>query len=90
MQIHDLVLNHYKTLKAEDFIEEFQKLWDASFSGHKNIYNEQIKPDLLYFSIKMCKEKLPPLLEIPKKIDFMPENFLAFVLYEVSMLLKPK
>ena len=71
-------------MKAEDFIEEFQKLWDASFSSQKNIHQDQIKPDLLFFSIKMCKEKLPPILEIPKNLDFSPENFVAFVLYEVK------
>ncbi len=73
-------------MKAEDFIEEFQKLWDASFSSPKNMYQNQIKPDLLFFSIKMCKEKLPPILEMPKNIDFNPENFVAFVLYEVRLI----
>ncbi len=83
MQSHELILRHHNTIKAEDLIEEFQKLWDASFNSHKQI-NDQIKPDLLYYSIKMCREKIPPLLEIPKTVNFTPESFIGFALYEVS------
>ena len=85
LQLHERQIIYYSTILAEDFIENLQQLWETSGSGSVKL-TEELEQDWLYYSIKMCNDKLPPKLTLinEKLLDFSPENSIAFALYEVS------
>lgn len=85
LQIHESLIQKYSTLRAEEFLDELQRLWDVGLNSQSQTVDE-IKPDYLYFSLKMCKEKLPPLLDLTENIlaEISVENLVAFALYQVN------
>ena len=85
--MHERQIIYYNTIKAEDFIENLQQLWDnSSLINASNIIDE-IQPDWLHFALKMCQDRLPSRLEL-KSIDKTSitniENSVAFSIYQVT------
>jgi hypothetical protein len=78
MQLHESIIMNYNTLKSEEFNENMLKLWDNNIES-KSLINT-IKPDYLHFSIRSCKEKLPPTLKIHELKGF--HDCVSLALYE--------
>jgi len=64
LQLHDKLINQFSKLKAEEFIENLQQLWDINSSGSNSNLASEIKPDVLNFAIRKCRENLPPYLKL--------------------------
>lgn len=86
LQLHEKQIIYYSTIRAEDFIENLEKLWESSSNNVPKLNNE-LEQDWLYYSIKLCNDKLPPLLPKinEKAFDFGPENSISFALYQVIL-----
>ena len=84
LQLHDELIKYYNTIRAENFIENLEKLWENSTNNVPRL-NDDLDQDWLYYSIKLCNDKLPPLL--PKldetKLNFEPSNSIGFAMYQV-------
>lgn len=85
LQLHDELIKYYNTIRAENFIENLEHLWE---SGSNNVpkLNEELDQDWLYYSIKLCNEKLPPSLPTldNAELNFDPSNSVSFALYKVN------
>lgn len=78
LQLHETIIMNHNTLRSEEFSENMLKLWDNSIEC-KSLSNI-IKPDYLHFSIRSCKEKLPPALKIIELKEF--NDSVSLALYE--------
>ena len=84
LQLHSKQIAFYQTIRAENFIEELQQLWDTS-SGAKPKLENEIQQDWLHYAIQMCNDKLPANLpELVQVPEFAAENAIAFALYQVT------
>ena len=85
--MHEKQVIYYNTIRAEEFIENLQVLWDnSSLNSSVNLVDE-IQADWLHFAIKMCQEKLPIKLAVSghqSSFELKIENSVAFALYQVS------
>ncbi|RNA04920.1 dynein beta ciliary-like, partial [Brachionus plicatilis] len=83
LQLHNELIKFYNTIRAENFIENLEQLWETNSSNVPKL-NEELDQDCLYYSIKLCNEKLPPLL--PKldksELKFDPSNSVAFAIFK--------
>lgn len=86
LQLHDKQIDYYSTLRAEDFIENLEKLWETSSRNIPKLTND-LDQDWLYYAIKLCNDKLPP--PLPKidenSLEFTPINSVSFSLYQVEL-----
>lgn len=85
LQLHEKQIIHYNTIRAENFIEQLQELWETSTNSAVKL-DEEIQQDWLNFAIQMCNDKLPPKLpnvSNKKLINFSPENSISYALYQV-------
>ena len=83
LQIHEQAIMYYNTIRAEEFIENLQSLWETS-SNRQIRLNDELEQDWLFFSIKMCYEQLPSKLPIlnDKLIEIKSDNSIAFAFYQ--------
>jgi len=83
LQIHEQAMMYYNTIRAEEFIEKLQNLWETS-SNNQIKLNDELEQDWLYFSIKMCYEQLPSKLPAfnDKLMDLKSDNSIAFSFYQ--------
>jgi hypothetical protein len=83
LQIHDQAMMYYNTIRAEEFIEKLQNLWETSSNNQVKL-NDELEQDWLYFSIKMCYEQLPSKLPAfnDKLVDLKSDNSIAFSFYQ--------
>ena len=83
LQLHEEAIMYYNTIRAEEFIENLQQLWEASSTNLIKL-NDDLEQDWLYFSIKMCYEQLPSKLPLfnEKIIDLKTENSIAYAFYQ--------
>ncbi|CAF0814108.1 unnamed protein product [Brachionus calyciflorus] len=83
LQLHDELIKYYNTIRAEAFIENLEKLWETSSNNVPKL-NDDLDQDWLFYSIKLCNDKLPPLL--PKidetKLSLDPGHSIAFAIYQ--------
>ncbi len=86
IQMNKPLAKYYNTIKSQDFIENFEDLWAIESKFEKK--QTDINMDLLNISVKTCKERLPPLLNI-KDMEFGSEDMIAFIFYKVNILVKP-
>ena len=91
LQLHEKQIIYFNKIRAEDFIEKLQELWETS-SNNLIKLNDELEQDWLYFAIKMCYEKLPSKLPNidESMIEFKAENSVEFALYQVSFILTEK
>lgn len=91
LQLHEKQIIYFNKIRAEDFIEKLQELWETS-SNNLIKLNDELEQDWLYFAIKMCYEKLPGKLPNidESMIEFKAENSVEFALYQVSFILTEK
>ena len=84
LQLHEKQIIYFNKIRAEDFIEKLQELWETSSSNLIKL-NDELEQDWLYFAIKMCYEKLPGKLPNidESMIEFKAENSVEFALYQV-------
>ena len=86
LQLHEQQLVYYNTIKAENFIESLQDLWETNTVNTIKL-EQDIQQDWLHYAIKMCTDKLPPKLPQLNEnaLDFGPEKSVAFALYQVNI-----
>lgn len=86
LNLHPELIKYYNTIRAENFIENLENLWETNTSNVPKL-NEELDQDWLYYSIKLCNEKLPPLL--PKldksELNFHPDDSVSFALFKVDL-----
>jgi hypothetical protein len=83
LQLHEQQIIYYNNIRAEDFIEKLQDLWESNTINSIKL-SDELQQDWLYYSIKLCNEKLPgflPKLHDDKYIEFKPDNAVAFAIY---------
>jgi hypothetical protein len=87
LQLHDKQIIHYDSIRAEDFIFNLERLWETNTANNEVKLTTEIEPDWLFYSIKLCIDKLPPLLSLPAEspFEFKPENAIAFAIYQVFL-----
>ena len=83
LQLNEKHLMYYNTIRAENFIDNLEKLWETS-SNNSIRLDQEIQQDWLHFAIQMCYDRLPSKLPNiqDKYIEFNPENSVAFALYQ--------
>lgn len=84
LQLHEKHIKYYSTLRAEEFIENLENLWENSTNNTTKL-NDELDQDCLYYAIKLCNDKLPPLL--PKinenLIEIRVESSISFAMIQV-------
>lgn len=79
LQLHKSQIIHYNTIRAEDFIYNLERLWESNPATEVRL-SVEIEPDWLYYAIKLCYDKLPPLLPEFDNL-FKPENSTVYAIY---------
>jgi hypothetical protein len=93
--IHEKLLTHYSVLRAERFIQNLELLWETSESSSKSgggvstatRLEDSVQPDWLQFALRMCVDKLPPLLTLDAISKATGKNSvepIMYALYQVS------
>jgi hypothetical protein len=65
-----------------------EKLWDTNATNIEIRLTNEIEPDWLFYAIKLCNDKLPPMLQLLNNneskyiIEIKPENSIAFAIYQ--------
>jgi hypothetical protein len=83
--LHEKQIIYYNTIRAENFIDQLQELWEASSNSSYKL-EEEIQQDWLNFALQTCNDKLPPKLPNilnEKLISFAPENSISFAIFQV-------
>lgn len=85
LNLHPELIKYYNTIRAENFIENLEHVWEENTSNVPKL-NEELNQDWLYYSIKLCNEKLPPLLPKLNKLElnFHPNDSVSFALFKVN------
>lgn len=87
LQLHEKHLKYYSTLRAEEFIENLENLWENSTNNVAKL-NDELDQDCLYYAIKLCNDKLPQML--PKidehLVDIRVESSVSFAILQVLFL----
>ena len=84
LQLHSKQIIHYNSIRAEDFIQNLERLWETNSKITEVKLTTEIEPDWLNYSIKLCNDKLPPLLSDLGRnpFEFKPENAINFFIYQ--------
>lgn len=87
LQLHEKHIKYYSTLRAEEFIENLENLWDNSTNNSAKLNNE-LDQDCLYYAIKLCNDKLPPLLTKINEnlIDVRVHSSISFAIIQVIII----
>jgi hypothetical protein len=86
--LHEKLLSHYSVIRAENFIQNLELLWEASESkSASSRLEEYLQADWLQFSLRMCVDKLPSSLSLDSYQPNPESSWISFALYQVRSLL---
>ncbi len=86
MQLPEKQIVYYNTIRAENFIENLQDLWETNSFGLVKL-EQHIKQDWLYYAVQMCNDRLPPKLPTLSETlrdTFGPDKSISFALFQVT------
>lgn len=86
LELHEKQIFYYSTLRAEEFIENLENLWENSTNNVVKL-SDDLDQDCLYYSIKLCYDKLPQMLpKINENLfEITSECSISFVILQVKV-----